>query len=1007
MNRVPLRLTDSFVSWYKPAVVVLVLLPLIQALAGTVVSWGNNPGFSAGSVPPGLGEVTSIAAGYSHSLAARPNTTATAWGAGFYFHGQTTVPNGLSNVIALAGGSEHSLALRSDGTAVGWGDNLLGAGVVPAGLISIVAISAGFQHSVALKADGTVRAWGCGVTGCIVPPDATNVVQIAAGGYHTIALNTDGTVAVWDGGGLRQMVPGLSNVIAVTGGGYHNLALKSDGTVVAWGVVFPDRDYGQTSVPPDISNAIGISAGIFHNLVLKSDGTVTAWGDNYYGPCSVPAGLSNVVSIAGGGFHSLAMVDNSPPWTAPFIVRQPAAAPVVRGSRVLLSVGVMSSDPVAYQWRRDGEAIDRATNAVLELAAVTTGDAGRYSVSVYTAQGTNVSTDTPLSVLIPPEIASQSGDLIVPMGGTAGFAVAATGLPSPGYQWRRNGGVIPGSTNSALVLENVQVSQAGNYTVIVSNLGGTITSSNALLTVDSLPIIQVQPANQTAYIGDTVNLSIKALGTAPLRYQWRRQAEDIPGATNATLTLAGLTPNDGAAYSVQVISPFYSITSNVAILTVLDAAPILVTSPQSTTIHPGGSPSLTSVFSGSKPLSYQWHFRGQALPGATRPTLLLTNVSVSDVGPYSIAVTNAVGGLLSPEALVTLVDVALWGGAFGREGVDPMPPVPPSVTNIVGVAQGGSFTVALSANGSVVAWGNNSDGQTNNAPLSNIVAVAAGGSHAMALRNDGKVIAWGNNTYGQSIVPTGLSNVVAMAAGASHSLALRANGTVVGWGRNSSGQTNIPTGLTNVVAIACGVSHSLALTAQGSVVGWGDNAFGKITIPTTLSNVVAIAAGGFHSMAVRSDGTMVAWGLNNYGQTNIPPSLRDVVAVAGGSQHSLALDANGAVTAWGWNEYGQATVAPGLARVTAISGQAAGSVALVGNGPPLRQAAITGLRYSNQGFVVEVPSQSGKVFALEYRDSMLDGEWTALPLRAGTGGMLQLTDTSAPSVQRFYRVRRW
>jgi hypothetical protein len=96
--------------------------------------------------------------------------------------------------------------------------------------------------------------------------------------------------------------------------------------------------------------------------------------------------------------------------------------------------------------------------------------------------------------------------------------------------------------------------------------------------------------------------------------------------------------------------------------------------------------------------------------------------------------------------------------------------------------------------------------------LSNVVAIAGGYYHSLALKADGTVIAWGNNSYGQTTVPAGLSNVVAIAGGYYHSLALKADGTVIAWGNNNYGQTTVPAGLSNVVAIAGGYLHSLALT---------------------------------------------------------------------------------------------------------------------------------------------------------------------------------------------------
>jgi len=98
------------------------------------------------------------------------------------------------------------------------------------------------------------------------------------------------------------------------------------------------------------------------------------------------------------------------------------------------------------------------------------------------------------------------------------------------------------------------------------------------------------------------------------------------------------------------------------------------------------------------------------------------------------------------------------------------------------------------------------------AGLTNVTAIAAGGYHCLALTADGTVKAWGDNTYGQSSVPVGLSNVTAISGGYYHSLALKSDETVVVWGSNSSGQTNVPVNLTKVFSISAGGYHSLVIT---------------------------------------------------------------------------------------------------------------------------------------------------------------------------------------------------
>jgi hypothetical protein len=234
------------------------------------------------------------------------------------------------------------------------------------------------------------------------------------------------------------------------------------------------------------------------------------------------------------------------------------------------------------------------------------------------------------------------------------------------------------------------------------------------------------------------------------------------------------------------------------------------------------------------------------------------------IGMLCRPVTCAAGGV-----------VVAWGdNTFGQTNV------PVDLTNAIAIAGGQNFSLALRSDGSVIAWGDNASGQTNvPMELSNVVAIAAGGYHALALRADGRVVAWGagltsSPDFGQSLVPSDLTNVVAVAAGLYHSMALRADGTIVAWGDNSHSQTNVPASLTNVMAIAAGDFYSLALKADGTVSGWGDDSSNQIsgTIfgpPFTLNNVTAIAAGGAGSLALQANGKMTAWG----NQTNVPPGL--------------------------------------------------------------------------------------------------------------------------------------
>ncbi len=196
----------------------------------------------------------------------------------------------------------------------------------------------------------------------------------------------------------------------------------------------------------------------------------------------------------------------------------------------------------------------------------------------------------------------------------------------------------------------------------------------------------------------------------------------------------------------------------------------------------------------------------------------------------------------------------------------------------------------------VVAWGDNTYGQTNvPANLTNVVAIAGGQQHCLALSGSGAVLAWGSVDF-LTNVPPDATNIVAVSAGDSHSLALRQDGTVTAWGPEGWGVVNVPAGLSNVVAINGGASSALALKSDGTLVRWGYYSF----VPEGLTNVVAASAARNRSqvLAVKGDGTVVAWGDGASDQTNVPPGLSGVVSVSASGYYSLALKADGTVISW-------------------------------------------------------------------------------------------------------------
>ncbi len=347
--------------------------------AGTVVAWGRNSSGQT-TVPAGLGLVTALTGGESHTVALKSDGTLIAWGDNSL--GQTTLPGGLSAVKAIAAGQHHTIALKLDGTVAAWGNNDHGQTTVPAGLAGVAVIAAGQWHTVVLKTNGTVTAWGNNANGESTPPvGLSGVTAIAAGGGHTLAAKSDGTVVAWGANGffLQATVPGgLSGVTAVAAGSSHSVALKSNGTVVAWG----NNLFGQATIPPGLGGVTAIAAGNFHTVALKSDGSVVAWGWNDDGQTTIPAGLDGVTAIAAGWYHTAALL-------GPLITSQPLAQTFTVGGGITLSVVAMGTG-LSYQWQFNGTNISGATSPTLSRTGLTSADAGTYRVVVSSSAGGSV-----------------------------------------------------------------------------------------------------------------------------------------------------------------------------------------------------------------------------------------------------------------------------------------------------------------------------------------------------------------------------------------------------------------------------------------------------------------------------------------------------------------------------------------------------------------------------------------------------------------------------------------
>ena len=174
-----------------------------------------------------------------------------------------------------------------------------------------------------------------------------------------------------------------------------------------------------------------------------------------------------------------------------------------------------------------------------------------------------------------PTFTTQPISQTITVGNSVSFTVAASGNPTPTYQWRKDAVNISGATSVTYTIGSVAAGDAAAYTVVATSSLGSVTSSAATLTVIAAPAalaaptFTTQPISQTITAGNSVSFTVAASGNPTPTYQWRKDAVNISGATSATYTIGSVAAGDAAAYTVVATNSVGSVTSTAATLTFL------------------------------------------------------------------------------------------------------------------------------------------------------------------------------------------------------------------------------------------------------------------------------------------------------------------------------------------------------------------------------------------------------------------------------------------------------
>jgi YD repeat-containing protein len=653
------------------------------------------------------------------------------------------------------------------------------------------------------------------------------------------------------------------------------------------------------------------------------------------------------ISSSSKRFIRLAVTPQAP--ALPSITQQPATVAILPGTTTTLSTSAQGSS-LAYQWESGTpggmfQQILGANSATYTTPPLSTDTF--YRVIVTNSFGSSLSEVARVWPTTYIAISKQPRSQSVESGANITFEVSVVGVAA-GYQWKKNGNAIAGATNSTLSIQNIQMQDAGSYSVSITGAQYSVASNTALLKVTP------EPGNAYAFGID--------------------QHGELGNGLPDTKVPAAVYMN-GVLTGKQVV----------------------------TLASGGGGAHNLALTSDGKVYSWGGNDSGQLGDGTTTNRLLPVAVNMSGALLGKTVIAIAAGDRHS-LAITSDGKVYAWGdnnsGQLG-DGTTTQRILPVAVNmsgallgkTVTNICAGSSHSLAQTSQGKVYAWGDNNSGQLGDGTTTQrilpvavnmsgvllgktVTSIASGAWHSLALTSEGKVYAWGSNssafmpfdggqlgdgTTTQRTLPVSVNmsgvllgkTVTSIAAGIWQSFALTTEGKVYGWGGNDSGQlgngtttssalpvlvnTSPVIGGQTVISISAGIFHCLALTSGGQVIAWGGNEDGCLgdgtdtwqTTPVLVKmdgvllgkSVVLVEAGSSASLAMTSDGLCYAWGRHSSGQLGNGYSTyrsnavalymsgdlsgKRTSAISAGWSHGLALTPEGGVYAWGSNSQGQ------------------------------------------------------------------------------------------------------
>jgi len=406
-----------------------------------------------------------------------------------------------------------------------------------------------------------------------------------------------------------------------------------------------------------------------------NDDSIIAW----VGPDTAAAGTTAIY---------LRVIDPPPPAvalsvvnSAPVVTTNPSNQTVDVGQSVAFTAVASGTPAPTVEWQvstNDGatySSISGATSTTYDFSATSAESGDLYRAVFTNSKGQVTSTAATLTVTVnsSPVVRVNPLSQAVDVGQSVTFTAAASGTPSPTVQWEMSANgvsytAIAGATSTTYSFTPTAAQSGDKYCAVFTNVFGTVTTTAATLTVNTVPVVTTNPTSQVLNAGQTVSFTAAASGTPVPSVEWQVLATEpgsqyvtIPGATSTTYTFSVIAAQSGNLYRAVFTNAAGTATTTAATLTV-NSPPVVTTNPSNQTVFAGQSVSFTAAAAPTPAATVQWQLSsngGQSysnISGATSTTYTFTATTAESGDRYRAVFTDAAGITATTTAATLTVD---------------------------------------------------------------------------------------------------------------------------------------------------------------------------------------------------------------------------------------------------------------------------------------------------------------------------------------------------------------